>query len=172
VSPEFGLFVYGTLKRGLSNHERFCRGVLDIREAFVQGELYEMPSGIPVLHVPDEAVLARGTADPLHDAAVQARISARAASSPDPPAGDGRENDPPLVYGELMTFSDPLSRLPAIDRLEGFTPGSRSLYQRVLVKGTVLAPGQTDGRAVPMWLYAGTDPTLGRCTYTGRSSWP
>ncbi len=41
------------------------------------------------------------------------------------------------VYGELLTFDDPLSRLPAIDRLEGFRPGSSSLYRRVLVPVTV-----------------------------------
>ncbi len=37
------------------------------------------------------------------------------------------------VYGELLTFDDPESRLPAIDRLEGFRPGASSLYRRVLV---------------------------------------
>lgn len=30
------------------------------------------------------------------------------------------------VYGELLTFDDPESRLPAIDRLEGFRPGGSS----------------------------------------------
>lgn len=30
------------------------------------------------------------------------------------------------MYGELLTFDDPETRLPAIDRLEGFHPG-RSL---------------------------------------------
>jgi len=47
------------------------------------------------------------------------------------------------VYVELLTFDlpaprlrqagDPESRLPAIDRLEGFHPGGRSLYKRILV---------------------------------------
>ena len=41
------------------------------------------------------------------------------------------------VYGELLTFDAPESRLPAIDRLEGFRPGGRSLYRRVLVPATV-----------------------------------
>ena len=41
------------------------------------------------------------------------------------------------VYGELLTFDDPESRLPAIDRLEGFRPGGSSLYRRVLVPVTV-----------------------------------
>jgi hypothetical protein len=68
------LFVYGTLKRGLWNHDRFCRGVLDIQEAMVRGRLYEMPSGIPVLQVPEPDILAHGTADPLADVAAQARF--------------------------------------------------------------------------------------------------
>ena len=46
------LFVYGTLKRGYWNHERFCRGVLSVEEAVVWGRLYELPSGIPVLRCP------------------------------------------------------------------------------------------------------------------------
>ena len=41
------------------------------------------------------------------------------------------------VYGELLTFDDPQSSLPAIDCLEGFRPGSSSLYRRVLVPATV-----------------------------------
>jgi hypothetical protein len=59
------LFVYGTLKQGYWNHERFCRGVLSVEEAVVRGRLYELPSGIPVLEVPEADVLAHGTADPL-----------------------------------------------------------------------------------------------------------
>jgi len=43
------LFVHGTLKRGCWNHDRFCRGVLDVQEAVVRGRLHEIPSGIPVL---------------------------------------------------------------------------------------------------------------------------
>ena len=62
-------FVYGTLKRGYWNHERFCRGLLSVEEAVVRGRLYELPSGIPVLEVPEADVLAHGTADPLADVA-------------------------------------------------------------------------------------------------------
>ena len=69
------IFVYGTLKRGFWNHDRFCRGVLDIREAVVRGRLYEMQSGIPVLQVPDGDVLAHGTSDASADVATQARLS-------------------------------------------------------------------------------------------------
>jgi hypothetical protein len=74
------LFVYGTLKRGYWNHERFCRGVLSVEEAVVRGRLYEFPSGIPVLEVPEADVLAHGTADPLADVATQARLAAEFAA--------------------------------------------------------------------------------------------
>ena len=77
------LLVYGTLKRGYWNHEPFCEGVLEIREARICGRLYEGPS-FPVLEVPDEDILARGTADPLADVATQAHLSDQVASSPDP----------------------------------------------------------------------------------------
>jgi len=78
------LFVYGTLKRGCWNHDRFCRGVLDVQEAVVRGRLYEMPSGTPVLEVPEADVLAHGTGDPLVDVATQARSAGHLASYLEP----------------------------------------------------------------------------------------
>jgi hypothetical protein len=42
------LFVYGTLKRGFWNHDRFCRGVLTVEDAVVRGRLFETNSGILV----------------------------------------------------------------------------------------------------------------------------
>ena len=137
------LFVYGTLKRGCWNHDRFCRGVLDVQEAVVRGRLYEMPSGIPVLQVPEEDILARGTADPLADVAAQARFAEDLASILEPVPESATAGDWAPVYGEILTFDDPESRLPAIDRLEGFHPGGSSLSKRVLVLVCI------DGRMVP-----------------------
>ena len=51
------------------------------------------------------------------------------------------------VYGELLTFDDPESHLPAIDRLEGFRLGGSSLYRRVLVPATV------NGARKLAWVY-------------------
>jgi len=107
------LFVYGTLKRGFWNHDRFCRGVLAVEDAVVRGRLFETSSGIPVLEVPEEDILAVGTTNPLADVATQARIVARMANSE-----------------------------PSPDRLEGYQLGGPCLYRRVLVpvrvNGTVL----------------------------------
>jgi len=59
------LFVYGTLKRGFWNHDRFCRGVLAGENAVVRGRLFEARSGIPVLQVPKEDILAHENRRPL-----------------------------------------------------------------------------------------------------------
>jgi gamma-glutamylcyclotransferase (GGCT)/AIG2-like uncharacterized protein YtfP len=135
------LFVYGTLKRGFWNHDRFCRGVLTVEDAVVHGRLFEIPSGIPVLQVPEEDILAVGTTDPLADVATQAHVAARI-PNPEPTPGLHQENATGApwgpVYGELLTFDDPEIRLPSIDRLEGFHPGGPCLYRRVLGPG----PGQ------------------------------
>jgi len=69
------------------------------------------------------------------------------------------------VYGELLTFDDPETRLPAIDRLEGFHPGGRCLYRRVLTSA------QVHGIVLPAWLYVGEDLS-GRLTPLGGSRWP
>jgi len=154
------LFVYGTLKRGFWNHDRFCRGVLAIEDALVRGRLFETSSGIPVLEVPEEDILAVGTTNPLADVATQAQVTARMSNpepTPDrlPKKGTGAPWGP--VYGELLTFDDPENRLPAIDRLEGFHPGGPCLYRRVLV------PILVNGAVLPAWLYAVGDRWTGNC---------
>ncbi len=139
------LFVYGTLKRGYGNHDHFCRGALEFREAQVRGRLYDGP-GFPVLEVPAEDVLAGGTADPLADVATQGLLACRMRRDPKPVQG-AAANGWGIVYGELFTFDDPEARLPAIDRLEGFRPDGPSLYRRVLVAATA------GGIREPAWVY-------------------
>lgn len=51
-----------------------------MEEAVVWGCLYELPSCIPVLEVPEADVLVHGTADPLADVATQTRLAAEFAS--------------------------------------------------------------------------------------------
>lgn len=158
------LFVYGTLKRGCRNHQDFCRGFVEVREASVRGRLYQGP-GYPVLEVPEGDILAQGTADPLADAATQARLSHRVqAGLRQPPEGATGETCD-TVYGELFTFDDPRTRLPSIDRLEGFHPGGRSLYRRVLV------PASVDGLRQPAWVYAVENLDIGR-RWIASGRWP
>ena len=146
TSPVLRLFVYGTLKRGYPNHDRFCQGALEIREAQVRGRLYEGP-GFPVLEVPDKDVLAHGTAHPLADVVTQALLSGRVGSYSQPVRKNATAGDWGTVYGELLTFDDPEARLPAIDYLEDFRPGGRSLYRRVLV------PAVVNGSCELAWVY-------------------
>lgn len=68
-----------------------------------------------------------------------------------------------IVQGELMTFDDPVIRLPALDRLEGYVPGERGLYERVLI--TV----DTDGEPALAWAYRIKRPTG---TYLPDGLWP
>jgi hypothetical protein len=54
-SPEtiLRLFVYGTLKRGYWNHQRFCAQARSIEPAVVWGRLYHLHAGFPALEVPE-----------------------------------------------------------------------------------------------------------------------
>lgn len=147
-------FVYGTLKRGFWNHDRFCRNAIDIRPATTWGRLYLLPAGYPALEVPESAILAHGTADPLADAATQARLAAHAPQHAvnHPPPGDWD-----LIHGELVTFPDPARDLPPIDRLEGFEPErSICMYRRILVP--ILPAGR---EILYAWSYVG-DAILGQ----------
>ena len=144
ATPTITLFVYGTLRRGQANHDRFCRNAIDIQPATTWGRLYLLPAGYPALEVPESAILAHGTADPLADAATQARLAStlppQAANYP--PAGDWD-----LIHGELITFPDPARALPPIDRLEGFHSGQSCLYLRIL------APVRAARRPLAAWVY-------------------
>jgi gamma-glutamylcyclotransferase (GGCT)/AIG2-like uncharacterized protein YtfP len=121
------VLVYGTLKRGQWNHDRFCRHALDIRPATTVGRLYDLPAGFPAVEIPEKTILAVGTGDPLADAEAQARIAVRDLVMPE------LEGDWDVVHGELITFADPVRHLPPLDRLEGFRPDGHGLYRRALV---------------------------------------
>ena len=108
TSSMLKLFVYGTLKRGYWNHDAFCEGVLEIRDAQVRGRLYEGP-GFPALEVPDEDVLAYGTANHLADVATQAGLSDWVGSDPRPAPECATTGAWGAVYGELLTFDHPPS---------------------------------------------------------------
>jgi gamma-glutamylcyclotransferase (GGCT)/AIG2-like uncharacterized protein YtfP len=140
--PRLTLFVYGTLKRGHSNHDRFCRGVLDVKEATARGRLYELPFGFPALVVPKEDVRAEGTSDYPADA----RESGPSPDACIPKAHFGWG----VVHGEILTFGDPEDRLPSMDSLEGYRPREPSLYRRILIPAAASAAEQ----AVLAWAYA------------------
>ena len=153
-------FVYGTLKRGYWNHDRFCSNAIHIEEATIRGRLYELPSGIPVLQVPDNSVLAAGSMDPLTDVATQESFRDKLAVATD------HEKDWLAIRGELMVFPDARLSLPPIDRLEGFRPGLPSLYNRVLVPVML-----NDNSLIPAWCYVGGRDVARSMVPTGNTNW-
>jgi gamma-glutamylcyclotransferase (GGCT)/AIG2-like uncharacterized protein YtfP len=162
----FRLFVYGTLKQGQRNFSRYCQGVLAIEPACVSGRLYHLsqgyhlPYGYPMLEVPSQHVLARGTRDYLADAALLERLARDTPLCVPEAAGDWAS-----IAGEIQTFDDPLERFPALDELEDFDPGGKSLYHRVVVR---VQPPQN----VLVWTYVAADGNVPSSAVRIGSSWP
>ena len=152
------LFVYGTLKRGFWNYEHYSQNAISIEEATLRGRLYELPSGIPMLEVPDEDVLAEGTNDPLADARTQEMVTI--------PHGLREPHGWQVIHGEIVVFENPSIDLPPIDRLESFHPGQVSMYQRVLLPVT-----SSDGTVIPAWCYVASC-MKGSGKLTGKCVWP
>jgi gamma-glutamylcyclotransferase (GGCT)/AIG2-like uncharacterized protein YtfP len=135
------IFVYGTLKQGYHNHNRYCRGAVSIEPAHVWGRLYALPAGYPGLIVPRESILATGTTNPTADAELQnsTKLEQQTLAKP---TGDWDK-----ITGELITLADPETDLPPIDRLEAFNPSGWSLYERVLI------PAEVTGVLRVVWVY-------------------
>jgi gamma-glutamylcyclotransferase (GGCT)/AIG2-like uncharacterized protein YtfP len=139
------MFFYGTLKRGERNHERFCGGALRVEEGTVRGEVYDLPFGYPALVVPGESIHAFGTGNFAKDAEEQWRFG----------RGPVPLMEGPRVFGEIFAFDDPESRLPALDRLEGFDPtDTSSHYRRVL-----LPVESNEGSVLLAWAYVVEAPS-------------
>ncbi len=157
------LFVYGSLKRGFANHDRYCRGVCSMEEAAIEGRLFQMPTGYPVLRIPESRVLARGSGDFSADVKLPERFAGDLADT----AGRTGRPGTSCVHGVLLTFGNPIDRLRAIDDLEEFRPGERSRYDRVLIA----VWSRLGQREQPVWTYvAGDLSPRGSLIPTG--TWP
>lgn len=131
--PLLRVAVYGTLRKHGLNHDRFCSGVLSIESVTLLGRLEWLSEFVPRLHVPEDIVLAEGTTDYEADVALQAEITARLRRGEGGPPEVRHRGAWEEVPAEILTFDDPRPRLFRIDHLEGFVPGQRSFYRRVLV---------------------------------------
>ncbi len=151
------LFVYGTLKRGYWNHETYCSSAVSIEVATVVGRLYELPSAIPILMIPDTSILAVGSSHVSDDVARQGSLGLRDSG--------GNEDCWDEVQVELITFAD-ADAIADIDRLEGFRSGELSLYRRVLVLV------KTASGARPAWCYVQGIPSMRAVTLLSKNSWP
>lgn len=132
------LFVYGTLKRGHGNHERYCAGVGECHPASIRGRLHDFRASYPMLEIPAEDVLLAGGADLEGDCARAAAFTGV------------RVSGPAQVRGELLIFPghEPLARL---DQLEAFFPEQPALCEYL----RLLAPVRLeDGRELAAWVYA------------------
>lgn len=158
----FRLFCYGSLKRGFWNHEPFCGTAISIELATVRGRLYEFPSGIPVMEVPECDIIAHGSADIAGDVSLQQRLIADAPEYTESDHAVWRQ-----ISGELITLPSPVVTVPPIDRLEGFHPDGASLYIRVLVPVKL-----SDERITAAWCYVSTSRTLQSACATDETMWP
>lgn len=138
------VFVYGTLMRGERNHSLIVGSYSKVRRATVAGRL-SMGPGFPFMNIPQEHILAHGTAQLEADAEACGQ-----SYSIEPASGLG------AVEGELYTF-DCFGRevLERLDRLERFHPDhrDRSLYLRVLTQVTC-----DDGTQETAWVYVSDNP--------------
>jgi gamma-glutamylcyclotransferase (GGCT)/AIG2-like uncharacterized protein YtfP len=149
-APLLRLAAYGTLMKGGLNHDRFCTGILSIESVTLLGRLEWLSEFVPRLHVPEESILAEGTTDYEADVALQAEISGGLGHFRGGRRVKLHSAGWDEVPAEILTFDDPRSRLLRIDHLEGFVPGKRNFYRRVLVP-IVDFPGQT------AWVYVSPD---------------
>ncbi len=167
MNSELRIFVYGTLKKGFSNHESYCKGVLRIVPATLRGRLYKLLPDIPVMIVPDSVILASGSADIGEDMRLLAQ-SGRASRAEAPgneiSGSDGNWN---TINGEILFFGDPEKRLPLVDSLEEFRPGEASTYLRVLLE---VLP--VDGPPLTVWTYVAGFDTAGLEEYEGKTWYP
>lgn len=173
------LFVYGTLKRGGSNHARFCEGVARVVPASIWGRLHVLADTYPILVVPSSAVLAHGSACYADDVARLAEAGAEAVA---PRAmGEGWRR----VRGELLTFegAQAAARLPRFDALEDYEPAgalssgdaparglreSRLGYERVMV---TVQPDAPDLPLLRAWTYVCPQPLQARCPPLDADVW-
>lgn len=139
ASRAMRLFVYGTLKTGCCNHERHCSMAAHTEKAWLWGRIYHLDrdEGYPMVEIPPQAILARGTDSPATDALREQ----------EPGPLEKPEGDWDLIEGELMVFERPERDVPMIDLLEEFRADGSGLYFRVLT--TV----RTEGGAQAVWTY-------------------
>jgi hypothetical protein len=141
--------------------------------------------GIPFLQIPEPDILARGSTDVDADLALQRRteVTAGAGTAAIAATSDFGRHRPPsaragttpsgedllpwtTVLGEVFTFNDPETRLPAIDALEDAHSHGPHAYRRVLAPVTVAGRG-----AAAAWLYIMERAPAGARFFPG-GRWP
>jgi gamma-glutamylcyclotransferase (GGCT)/AIG2-like uncharacterized protein YtfP len=148
---ELPVFVYGTLKEGFRNHERYCHGVIEVAPALAWGRFHEWEPGIPILSVPRDDVLLLGSRDAAADLEAAEQLVTRPGR-----ALVWKRRLPwrwRCIRGQLLRFPDPEQRLRLLDALEGFHPATGRGYQRVLLPTLVHADDGTVREVRAAWAY-------------------
>ncbi|MDJ0520994.1 MAG: gamma-glutamylcyclotransferase family protein [Planctomycetota bacterium] len=148
---ELLVFVYGTLKEGFRNHQRYCHGVIEVAPARVWGRFHEWAEGIPILDVPNSDILFLGSSDVESDLAGAEELLTR--PGPDLRLRRRLSLRWRLVHGELLRFPDPRERLTLLDALEGFHPSTGGGYARVLLPVVAAEDDGTRNQVVAAWTY-------------------
>ena len=133
------VFVYGTLKTGFGNHNRFCKNAYMIQDAVLDGTLYNM--GLPYVTIPKTNIYCIGSMNYEHDSKQVSKLACELEFR------DFTVNPLNGVKGQLICFED-WNELYNLDSLEGFT-GKDSLnhYTRVLTTCWI------DGIEEPCFVY-------------------
>lgn len=156
TTPTWSLFVYGTLKRGLRYHDRFCGAMVTATAAVTVGRLYDTPYGYPMMTMPARYQWLQGSADLTRD------MATRFTPAQFPAKPDAAEQ----VVGELLQLPCAPHILRDLDGLEDFVPQQPSLYQRVL------APVWPEhGAPQTAWLYI-TAPHQIDADWQRMRAWP
>ncbi|MCC5876421.1 MAG: gamma-glutamylcyclotransferase [Candidatus Sumerlaeia bacterium] len=144
------LFVYGTLKRGLANHD-YLNGATFVSSGHVVGTIWWLTAGIPIIRVPTKSIMVRGNhADPDDDIQRLKIVEQR------PPRSHGA----PLVDGEIFKLPREkfVQLLPRIDALEDFHGPESSVYIRVAVMA--IPDIETGMEPLAAWTYVDANPQL------------
>ncbi|UZP68501.1 gamma-glutamylcyclotransferase [Desulfovibrio mangrovi] len=144
MSSPFRLFVYGTLKLGGDNHDRYCRDAVAITPALLKGRIVERPEGYPTLFVPPDLIMAYGSTAYEMDAdlcgsSVPSHMSPPQYLKPCLPWGH--------VFGHVLLFHKARPYMEHLDMLEDFFLDRPCMYERVLV------PVWSIGDLLSCWTY-------------------
>jgi gamma-glutamylcyclotransferase (GGCT)/AIG2-like uncharacterized protein YtfP len=152
------LFVYGTLMRRGHYHAELFPDSPPTHAARTPGRLFHLSAGYPAVTLPDSLQLATASGNLELDSRTEREWRAPVARFVEPASTQD------WVHGEVITVTDAL-RMRRLDELEGFRPGGRSLFLRLLVPVWIdLEPAPR-----PAWIYVQKSPR-GRQIPSGRWS--
>ncbi len=139
----FHLFAYGTLRSDQPEGEIFQDRLISCTPARIQGRLYVLPEGYPVLEISPHQIISVATDDPFSDWERAIKKSEH--------SGKFITTSQSWIEGELLTFPLEHNVFESMDAWEGFSPAKDSLYQRVITQAY-----DNHGKRLFCWAYVST----------------